>query len=71
MKLAQLVLFKSIQLIKNGNVKRIKQVDIHPIGFYCSSRKEGDEIINWNQTSRSLFNFIRSICKPGPSVNFL
>ena len=30
---------------------------IHPLGFYCSRRSEGDEIINWNQTSRELFNF--------------
>jgi len=29
-------------------------------------RMEGDEIINWNQTSRQVFNFVRAICKPGP-----
>ncbi len=29
-------------------------------------RSEGDEIINWNNNSRNIFNFIRSISKPGP-----
>lgn len=47
-------------------VKTIKQCDIHPTGFYCVQRKEGDELINWNQTTREIFNFIRAICKPGP-----
>ena len=36
------------------------------MGFYCGRRGPGDEIINWNQNSRRLFNFIRSINKPGP-----
>ena len=31
-------------------------------------RKPGDEILNWNQTSREIFNFVRAICKPGPSA---
>lgn len=60
------VLYDAIKLIQQGNIKSVKQVDIHPVGFYCGIRKEGDEIINWNQTSRELFNFIRAISKPGP-----
>ncbi|MBI5049144.1 MAG: methionyl-tRNA formyltransferase [Deltaproteobacteria bacterium] len=44
----------------------IKQNDIHPLGFYCGAREKGDEIIDWNQTSREVFNFIRAISKPGP-----
>jgi methionyl-tRNA formyltransferase len=60
------ILFDSVKLIQNGSVKLIKQQDIHPIGFYCGRRQEGDEVIDWNQTSRELFNFIRAICKPGP-----
>lgn len=60
------VLYKAINLIKSQTVKAIKQKDIHPLGFYCSKRKSGDEIINWHQTTRELFNFIRAICKPGP-----
>ena len=51
-----------------GKVVRKPQDNIHPIGFYCTSRCEGDERINWQQTSRSIFNFVRSICPPGPSA---
>ena len=60
------ILYKSILLFKNGNVKAINQKTIDKIGFYCSQRKIGDEILNWNQTSREIFNFTRAICKPGP-----
>ena len=60
------LLFEAINRISNNQVKIIKQKDIHPTGFYCSQRKKGDEIIDWNQSSRSIFNFIRAICSPGP-----
>jgi len=60
-------LYDSIKLIQdNKNLKLIEQNQIHTIGFYCGMRVPGDEIINWNQSSRDVFNFIRSICKPGP-----
>lgn len=62
------VLYEAIINIKNGNVKRIKQETIHPLGFYCGMRKEGDELINWTETSREIFNFIRAICEPGPKA---
>lgn len=60
------ILFDSLKDIKNGLNKRIKQKTIHPVGFYCGGRGVGDEIIDWNQTSRDIFNFIRAICFPGP-----
>jgi len=60
------ILYDAITLFKNGMPKGIEQSTIHPIGFYCSQRKEGDEKLNWNQTSREIFNFVRAICKPGP-----
>ena len=60
------ILVSAIKEIQSGNSKRIKQSTIHPVGFYCGRRGTGDEVIDWNQTSRELFNFIRSICKPGP-----
>ena len=60
------VLNESIKLIQLGKVKRIKQSEIHSVGFYCGQRKDGDEIIDWNQTSREIFNFVRSLCEPGP-----
>ncbi len=61
-----IILYDTIKEIQNGCFNRIPQSSIHPIGFYCGIRGEGDEIINWNQTSRQLFNFIRAINKPGP-----
>lgn len=60
------ILFDSIKEIQLGISERIKQETIDAVGFYCGRRGVGDEIINWNQTSRNLFNFIRSISKPGP-----
>lgn len=59
-----LLLHKTLREYKN--IKPIKQNTIHPVGMYCGMRREGDEIINWNQTTRELFNFIRAVCKPAP-----
>jgi len=60
------ILYDAIKEIQNGTSKRISQTDIHKLGFYCGKRGVGDEIINWNQSSRDIFNFIRAINKPGP-----
>lgn len=60
------ILYDAIKLIQNNQVKTLRQDSIHPVGFYCGKRDIGDEIINWHQSSRDLFNFIRSICFPGP-----
>jgi len=60
------VLYEAIKTFQKEAVNPIKQDTIHPVGFYCGKRGVGDEIINWHQTSRDLFNFIRAICAPGP-----
>lgn len=60
------ILYDAIKLIQNRKVVPIKQNSIHATGFYCGRRGRGDEILNWNQTSREIFNFIRAICEPGP-----
>lgn len=60
------VLYRAIKMIQNDEVKRIKQSDIDLVGMYCGMRMPGDEIINWNQSSRELFNFVRALCDPGP-----
>lgn len=62
------VLYKAIKMIQKNEVKRIKQKDIDPIGTYCGMRLPGDEIINWNQSSREIFNFIRALSIPGPQA---
>ena len=60
------ILYKAVLMFKKGNVKAYKQNKVHRVGFYCCERKEGDEILNWNQTSREVFSFVRAICRPGP-----
>lgn len=60
------ILYEAVENIYNNNYQRINQLTIHPVGFYCGRRTIGDEIINWHQTSRELFNFVRAICAPGP-----
>lgn len=61
-----IILYHAIKLIQTDNVNVLKQTDIDPLGFYCIARETGDELINWNQNSRVIFNFIRAICSPGP-----
>lgn len=60
------ILYEAVKQIQSGINQRIDQKNLHPVGFYCGRRGEGDEIIDWNQTSREIFNFIRSVCQPGP-----
>ncbi|WP_367732419.1 methionyl-tRNA formyltransferase [Balneola sp. MJW-20] len=60
------LLYDAIKDIQKGSFKRVKQNTIHPVGFYCGRRTIGDEVINWNTTSRELFNFVRALSSPGP-----
>ncbi len=62
------ILIDAIKIIQAGSVNRIRQASIHPVGSYFPQRKVGDERISWNLSSRELFNFVRSICKPGPEA---
>lgn len=62
------ILYRAIKMIQNNEVKAIKQTDIDPIGMYCGMRQEGDEVLDWNQSSREIFNFIRALCIPGPQA---
>ncbi|MDQ7060733.1 MAG: formyltransferase family protein [Sulfurimonas sp.] len=60
------ILYDSIKLLQQSNIEPIKQTTLNSVGFYCTQRKIGDEILNWNQTSREIFNFVRAICNPAP-----
>lgn len=62
------VLYKALVSLAAGTATRLVQKDIHPVGFYCSQRKVGDEILNWDQPSRDVFNFVRAIAAPGPKA---
>ena len=61
-------LYDAIKLIQIGDVRVMRQKDINHFGTYCIARKEGDERINWTHNSRSIFNFVRAICYPGPQA---
>lgn len=60
------ILYEAIKQIQKGTAKRIIQNTIDKNGLYCGMRKAGDEVLDWNQTSREIFNFIRAITVPGP-----
>ena len=62
------VLYDALVSIDKGDVQVIKQNNIHPVGFYCSERKIGDEYINWNWSSKHIYNFIRGISAPAPGA---
>ena len=57
--------------LKHGNVNATPQADIHPVGFYCSGRREGDEWINWHWPSERIHNFVRALTEPGPGARTL
>ena len=57
--------------IQAGEADPTPQDEIHPVGFYCSGRKEGDEWIDWTWTSERLHNFVRGIAPPGPGARTL
>ena len=65
------ILYETIKDIQSGTANRIRQETINPIGLYCITRLPGDENLNWNQTSRDAFNFIRALCRPGPMATTL
>ncbi len=52
--------------LSKGNVKRIKQ-DASQATFTCSRNPE-DGIINWNQSTKSIYNLIRGTSKPFPGA---
>ena len=62
------LLYASIRKFLNGPVIGLPQSEIHPTGFYCSQRKSGDEVLDWRQTSREIFNFVRALSYPGPQA---
>jgi len=61
-------LVDAVKQIQSGKVKAVAQKEIQHSGFYCIARKEGDELLNWSQKSRDIFNFVRAICRPGPEA---
>jgi len=63
-----ILLAEAVREIMNGTAARKPQSEIHPVGMYCGQRMTGDEKLDWSQTSRRVFNFVRAICPPGPAA---
>lgn len=56
----------TVGLIANGRVKRKSQKDLP--GTYFAARGEGDEWIEWQDSSRNIYNKVRAISHPGPGA---
>lgn len=52
------MLYEALIMFYEGRVEPKAQ---NGVGFYCSKRCEGDEIIDFNQSSKDVFNFIRAL----------
>lgn len=63
------IIYDGIKLVQKEAYTRLVQKEIHPVGMYCGQRGMGDECLDWNQTSREIFNFVRAICLPGPMAH--
>ena len=63
------ILEEALTLIYSQSVTPIKQKEIRNIGFYCGGRTDGDEWIDWNNSSVDIHNFIRAIYTPGPKAH--
>jgi methionyl-tRNA formyltransferase len=61
------VLYRALKGMKNGRLNGAQQSQVG-LGFYCTARIVGDEILSWRQSSRDVFNFVRALCKPGPQA---
>lgn len=57
--------------LAHGTASRTPQNQIHPVGFYCSRRRDGDEWIDWRQPSKRIHDFVRGIAPPGPGARGL
>lgn len=61
-------LLDALHDLRQGTVSTRSQEDIHPVGFYCSGRGEGDEWIDWSWPTERICDLIRAISPPGPGA---
>jgi len=57
---------ETVRLIAEGRVEPTPQA--HLDGTYYGGRQDGDEWIDWSDTSRNIYNKIRAITHPGPGA---
>lgn len=54
-----------------GTAQTVPQESVHPVGFYCGGREEGDEWLDWSWPSRRIHDFVRAITHPAPGARTL
>jgi methionyl-tRNA formyltransferase len=59
----------AVSLIANGEVELQPQAHLH--GTYFSKRQNGDEWLDWSDSSHNIYNKIRAITHPGPGARTL
>ncbi|MCB1168054.1 MAG: methionyl-tRNA formyltransferase, partial [Leptospiraceae bacterium] len=65
------LLYEAVKQIQQGTARVTRQETVSPWGFYCVGRGPGDELLDWKQTSREVFNFVRALSDPGPRARTL
>ncbi len=63
------LIVETVHLIERGCAPR--QPQAHLSGTYFSARREGDEWIDWSDTSLNIYNKIRAISHPAPGARTL
>jgi methionyl-tRNA formyltransferase len=58
-----------VAMPSNKKIMWISSPAYSPKPLFFTQRKNGDEVIDWNKTSREIFNFIRALTIPGPCAS--
>jgi len=58
----------ALAALRDGTDTRTPQTEIHPVGLYCSARREGDEWIDWTWSTERIHNLVRGIAPPAPGA---
>jgi methionyl-tRNA formyltransferase len=64
--LAPQIIEENIEAIESGNVKPTKQSEAK--ATYTHRRKPEDGLIDWNKTTKEIYNFIRALAPPYPGA---
>lgn len=61
-------LLEALHDLRLDEISATPQEEIHPVGFYSSARREGDEWIDWSWPTDRIHDLIRAIAPPGPGA---
>lgn len=60
---------ETVRVVSSGAT--VPQQQSHLVGTYYSGRADGDEWLDWSDTSLNIYNKIRAITRPGPGARTL